>query len=290
MILVWLFVLTALAQEPPLAPPPPRPGPPALGVVTGTHYEQKALGLAFAVPEGGKVEQVAEPGVLQAVVTASDGELVLGVIDGSLFPEASGLNLSRPQDRDRPFRALGQPRYFQPAGLKFLRADYVNETTTPKIHQSRLFVSVSSWRLGVVATAKDEEARERLVSTLSSLQFQPSVPTMAPAPVAVALADRAGVKQVRVSQNLVQGQLIKRVQPKYPAAAKNSYIQGPVVMRAIIGKDGKLKFLGVVSGHPTLAEAALEAVRQWEYRPYYLEGEPVEVETTITVNFTLGRF
>ncbi len=95
-------------------------------------------------------------------------------------------------------------------------------------------------------------------------------------------------QRVRVSQGVSQGLLIHQVKPSYPALARQARIQGTVVLQAVIGKDGNIQNLKVVSGHPMLAPAALEAVKQWKYKPYYLNGEPVEVDTTINVNFTLA--
>ena len=94
--------------------------------------------------------------------------------------------------------------------------------------------------------------------------------------------------RIRVSQGVSQGLLIHQVKPSYPALARQARIQGTVVLQAVIGKDGNIQNLKVVSGHPMLAPAALEAVKQWKYKPYYLNGEPVEVDTTINVNFTLA--
>ncbi len=95
-------------------------------------------------------------------------------------------------------------------------------------------------------------------------------------------------QRVRVSQGVSQGLLIHQVKPSYPPLARQARIQGTVVLQAVIGKDGAIQNLKVVSGHPMLAPAALEAVKQWKYKPYYLNGEPVEVDTTINVNFTLA--
>jgi protein TonB len=95
-------------------------------------------------------------------------------------------------------------------------------------------------------------------------------------------------QRVRVSQGVSQGLLIHQVKPAYPPLARQARIQGTVVLQAVIGKDGNIQNLKVVSGHPMLAPAALEAVKQWKYKPYYLNGEPVEVDTTINVNFTLA--
>jgi len=93
--------------------------------------------------------------------------------------------------------------------------------------------------------------------------------------------------RVRVSQGVSVGRLINKVEPVYPPLARNARVQGQVVLTAIISKDGIIQDLRVLSGHPLLVQAALDAVRQWRYKPYLLNGEPVEVETTVTVNFTL---
>ena len=106
--------------------------------------------------------------------------------------------------------------------------------------------------------------------------------------VPTAVPKVAAPQRVRVSQGVSQGLLIHKVQPQYPALARQARIQGTVVLQALIGKDGSIQNLHVVSGHPMLTNAALEAVKEWRYKPYYLNGEPVEVETTINVNFTLS--
>jgi protein TonB len=95
-------------------------------------------------------------------------------------------------------------------------------------------------------------------------------------------------QRVRVSQGVSEGLLVHQVRPAYPPLARQARIQGQVVLQAAIGKDGSIQNLRLVSGHPMLAPAAIEAVKQWKYRPYFLNGEPVEVDTQITVNFTLA--
>jgi len=89
----------------------------------------------------------------------------------------------------------------------------------------------------------------------------------------------------RIKSTLSEGQLVNRVEPVYPQIAKISGIQGQVKLHAIIGRDGRIQSLSAVSGHPLLLRAAMDAVEQWRYRPYVLNGEAVEVETFITVNF-----
>jgi protein TonB len=98
----------------------------------------------------------------------------------------------------------------------------------------------------------------------------------------------ASATKVRVSPGVSQGLLITRVEPKYPELPRRIGIQGDVILAAIIGRDGRIENLHVVSGHPMLAPAAVDAVKQWRYQPYMLGSQPVEVETQITVRFTLA--
>lgn len=81
--------------------------------------------------------------------------------------------------------------------------------------------------------------------------------------------------------------LIHQVSPEYPIAAKAAHIEGVVVLRAIVDKEGKVKKVDVVQGHPLLVDAAMEAVRQWRYKPATLGGNPIELETTINLTFNL---
>jgi protein TonB len=91
----------------------------------------------------------------------------------------------------------------------------------------------------------------------------------------------------RVSGGVERGLLIRDIQPIYPALARQIGVRGAVILQAIIGKDGRIENLHAISGNPLLVKAALAAVEQWRYRPYLLNGEPVEVETQITINFNL---
>jgi protein TonB len=95
------------------------------------------------------------------------------------------------------------------------------------------------------------------------------------------------VRPPRVS-HMMEGNLVHHVQPEYPALAKQARIQGAVVLRAVIDREGTIQDLQVISGHPLLVQAAVNAVRQWRYRPYYLNDQPVEVETQVIVNFSLS--
>jgi protein TonB len=96
-------------------------------------------------------------------------------------------------------------------------------------------------------------------------------------------------QRIRVGGNVQQAKLLKQPKPIYPPLAKQARIQGVVRFTAIIGKDGTIQNLQLVTGHPLLVPSAQEAVKQWVYQPTLLNGEPVEVITQIDVNFTLSQ-
>ena len=122
-----------------------------------------------------------------------------------------------------------------------------------------------------------------------------------PSPLAVAESSDSGLSsltvpstqsqpslaKVNISQGVSQGLLIKRVQPKYPQNALIMHLQGSVQLEATIDKEGNITKVSVLKGDATLARAAMDAVRQWRYKPYYLDGVPVEIQTQITINFKL---
>ena len=98
---------------------------------------------------------------------------------------------------------------------------------------------------------------------------------------------KATQQTLRISQGVSQGLVIKKVQPQYPQTAQQMRIQGAVQLEASISKAGDITNLKVLSGDPILARAAADAVRKWKYNPYFLNGEPVEIQTVVTVNFKL---
>jgi len=96
-------------------------------------------------------------------------------------------------------------------------------------------------------------------------------------------------QRIRIGGSVQQAKLIRQIRPNYPPLAKQARISGTVELKAIIAKDGTIQDLKVIRGHPLLVQAALDAVKQWIYQPTLLNGEPVEVETTVDVNFTLSQ-
>ncbi len=114
-----------------------------------------------------------------------------------------------------------------------------------------------------------------IVNATSNLAYVPKLQPVIP-------------QRVRVSQGVTSGLLLHKVEPAYPPLARAARVSGDVVLKAIITKDGLIEDLQLVSGHPMLVPTAIGAVRQWRYKPYLLNGQPVEVETTITVIFSLN--
>lgn len=156
----------------------------------------------------------------------------------------------------------------------------------------------------VAAPAPAKQTQNAIV-VKSSAPKPANLDTSAPAPQLVGMTGNAGDKAisgivamnvvvpkpllqtVRVSQGVSQGYLIKQVQPVYPAQARQLRIEGAVQLLATVGKDGSITSLKILGGHPMLARAAQDAVRLWKYKPYTLNGSPVEFETQVAVNFKL---
>jgi len=103
------------------------------------------------------------------------------------------------------------------------------------------------------------------------------------------LATTPAPKRVHVPARIAEANLVYEVAPEYPPEAGRARIEGTVVLLAVIGKDGAVEDVRVKSGLPMLTQAAIEAVKQWRYRPYLLNGEPVEIDSQITISFNLSR-
>lgn len=135
--------------------------------------------------------------------------------------------------------------------------------------------------VGILGTCLSLGAQN--LPTMITSQPAPPPPARAQteAPRPNASGTQAPSGPVRISGGVMAGQLLRRVRPAYP----DTNVQGTVVLHAIIARDGTVQQLSVISGPAALQAAAVDAVRQWTYNPYLLNGEPVVVETTITVNF-----
>jgi len=140
-----------------------------------------------------------------------------------------------------------------------------------------------------------KEAAEKTVRTWA---FEPYLINGSPVPVRTELTfkfnntldqyrDPSGDAPVRLDQKTAQGLVTKRVEPVYPAEAGLAHIQGVVELRVIVGEDSRVHALHIIKGHPILAAAAYNAVRQWEFMPYVENGKTLPVDTNVTVTFTI---
>jgi TonB family protein len=152
----------------------------------------------------------------------------------------------------------------------------------PEVTQ-RIIVKNDTRRVTLPPTPPDEPVQAPSVD----MGAVPDTKALASIGNTPARVPKAAPQVVRVSQGVMEGLVIKRVQPKYPSQAMQLHIQGSVQLQATVSKDGSIANLKVVSGDGLLARAAQEAVKQWQYKPYYLNGEPVEIQTQILVNFKL---
>lgn len=152
--------------------------------------------------------------------------------------------------------------------------------------------AVKNWKFRpFIKNGKPEKVSTKLTFTFAfpqAIRDAKEPKTEGNADAAASPAGAEVPKRARVPAGVTMGLIIHKVQPVYPSTARKAGIQGTVILRAVIDKDGKIANLRLVSGPDALVQAAIEAVRQWRYKPYMLLGEPVEVDTEIAVNFTLG--
>jgi TonB family protein len=199
------------------------------------------------------------------------------------------------------------------AGKHFFREDYKESSTGGGLYKAFVCTKFRGYFLGWTLATGSPPELEEAVKSLQHLSFgadEPSStaeangvvemvpgshPTGATGGViggvigSVTQSSSSGRPlRVRVSQGVSQSLLIKKVNPQYPDDARQGRIQGLVVLKAQIDTNGDVEELTLVSGHPLLAPAALEAVKQWKYKPYLLNGQPVNVETQVTVAFQLA--
>jgi TonB family protein len=167
---------------------------------------------------------------------------------------------------------------FSVAGHNFRRADF--EFRHGPGHHAIICTQVKDYLLQWNVAGFSKSAVQAAVSTIDSVTAVPAVP--APRP------PKYGPTYVQISSGVTQGLILKKVPPIYPEAARYGHIQGTVDLHAVINKTGDVVDLEVIDGPIELVVSAVNAVRQWKYRPYILKGEPVEVDTTITVHYQLS--
>ena len=181
----------------------------------------------------------------------------------------------------------GQGYYTLGGGVPAHRYDFRSKQTPTRY----LAIAVGPWHayaLSVASVAESPSRTQELIKAALTMQIRPDWPPDGQAAVVPLTLPGSRPTRVRVSQGVAQVLSEHKVQPIYPKDAKKAHIQGTVVMLTHISMEGTIENLYVQSGNPVLVPAAIEAVSRWQYRPYLLNGKPVELETQITVNFTLN--
>lgn len=181
------------------------------------------------------------------------------------------------------------------SGSHFYRADYKESFAGGALHKSFVCTEHNGFLLGWTFVAESEQELNDLVNTLQhiSLWRHDTHQTEKPANTVLQtppppLPSTKRPTRIRVSARVAEGILAQTVKPIYPDEAKKNHVQGMVVLKALLSQSGDVKDLTLISGDPLLAPAAIEAVKQWKYRPYLLNGQPIEVETQILVKFQLS--
>jgi TonB family protein len=174
-------------------------------------------------------------------------------------------------------------------GMHFFRADYKGLLGGKQpLYFAYVYTKFRGYIIGETIVSASSSGLDEAANSLQAISFQEDQinPKCAMSDLP---APKQAAQRVRVSSGVAVGLLVKKVNPKYPDDARHSRIQGQVVMQVEITKEGDVQSVTLISGHPALAPAAMEAVKQWKYKPYLLEGVPMAVETQVTVNFTLSE-
>jgi TonB family protein len=208
-------------------------------------------------------------------------------------------------DADREHRQIVKDTYSVDYGGKtFSRADYKQTTGSGgTLYDAFVYTKFRGYYIGETVMAGSPEELDQSANSLQHISFQvdaknskcvmtgnnnPNTGGIINSKPGTPPPDSGQAQRVSIAEKVSTGLLIKKVAPRYPDDAKQARVQGQVVLQAEIDKNGDIQNLALISGHPMLAPAAMEAVKKWKYKPYTLNGEPVEVETLVTVNFTLS--
>jgi len=294
------------------------------GTIANGTYTNDCFGLSFSIPEGWEVSATSllasgkalhlSSGVLGLLILGRHGEKAFGdqvsltAIDAGKYPAwtvqsfVSG-SAQRAVDSDPQRREIiRDPFAVDYGGRQYYRADYKqslsNGTTS---YAAYVFTKFGAYFVGATVTAVSPESLNEAADSLRRLSFHRELPNpgcvIGPndgpligviGSVRSSSSGAAGVSRVRVSQGVSQGLLIKQVQPEYPEAARLGRIEGTVVLQTTIDANGNVEDATLISGPPPLAPAAIVAVKQWKYKPYTLNGQPVKIETQTSVVFQLS--
>jgi protein TonB len=225
--------------------------------------------------------------------TASPGtnpqEQSAAVAPSESQPQAAPSETSQAPAQQPEPSASAQPAAALPTPKPSAQTTHLPQAS-PRVIESHLPTAPRATAPVVVKDDIKKDAPKRPITSPAPLEVTtgPTDKTLAgPASAAPVIAAKPALQVIRVSQDVSNGLLIKRVQPLYPTLATQMRVEGEVELDATITTDGNISDIKVLKGDPMLARAAVDAVRQWKYKPYLLDGQPVQLQTQITVNFKL---
>ena len=272
------------------------------GTIANGAYSNECFGFSLPIPAGWEVNESVTPG--GKARHRSDKSLALlflhqGKLPGGVILSAWGADGQFSSARDFVSNAVHEQINISVehrelvretsavdyGGRHFFRSDYKTalRDSTP-LYMSYVYTEFRGYFIGATIASASPEGLDRAANFLQAISFGEDQVNSKCA----MSADSGPTWPMQLAQGVSSGLLIKKVPPDYPEIARQARIQGQVVLRAVIDKNGDIKDLTLVSGHAMLAPAAVEAVKQWKYRPYIFQGQPVEVETEIVVNFSLS--
>ncbi len=281
---------------------------PEHGFVVSNTYANESLGFWFPIPDGWQVNaESLRPERQEEVKRSTGGGLELLIMDrGDRKDRASRIIISamdatgysstievyvskfaRAAINATGGEVLREPFAADFAGHHFFRADYRQDSKG--ISQWGAFVATRSkgYFIGWTFVTYSAGELDGLVDALQRLSFRDEPVATGGILISHPPIGAPRPQHIRVSTRVSESLLIKRIEPSYPEDARQKHAEGSVKLNALVDKDGNVAQLSVVDGPPVLVPAALKAVRQWKYKPYLFQGEPLAMETLITVQFLL---
>jgi TonB family protein len=289
------------------------------GSIANSVYSNECFGFSLPIPEGwqvralggaaeGKAMHLPGKKLVLLAMEKHKGESI-GARVSFVAQDAKGIYPTAQEFVSNAVQVLvkGDPQHqellrgaytVEYAKREFVRSDSKKQIAESAVYQAFVFTTFRGYHVGGIFTAGSQADLDDSVALLQHISFREDQPNSS----CVMKEDDpssgmiAGVIsstphnpiRVRVSQGVSVGLLIKKVNPQYPADARHAHVQGQVVMQVQIDKNGDVEKVSLVSGDPLLAPAAIEAVKQWKYKPYLLNQQPVAVDTQVIVNFTLS--
>ena len=257
------------------------------GSVKANTYTNAATGITWAFPHDWTVQDN------KVSVLGGDHHVILRLLpSGTESQELVEFNYSMNNSTGNPnpdlatkgWEPSGHSGYYTlGGGIPAHRSDY--KSKSEPTHYLTLLDGQHHGNVSIVLIATSASRMDEFVKAVLQMQIQPDWGTPEAPPTAV--TPGSPPRRVRVSQGVSQALLEHKVQPTYPERARKQHIEGSVVMLAHISTEGSIMNLFVLTGDPMLAPAAIDAVSQWRYKPYLLQGNAIEVETQIVVNFSL---